>query len=944
MAKEALAGRLQRGFLLAFAAGAIGVLTTLSAVVIELASDFFADFRHGICVERVPGDTRPLWQATFGGGWRPYDRMRCCGGSGSVDLATQECRANSIIQHVTRKRLANPVRGIGHFGAAVPMPLGLVAAASRETFGAAGASTEIMRGEMLQERHEERRSGIAADEDSSGLRGGSGRSQRASHVTEAVSADAAAVRAHMSHLFGPDPTENWADEFPHEAVIPEAFRPIASLTEEVAEVAVNDGAVQTRTESAGSLAPTFEWVPWERVWSSRPAASVLIYVAGTGFFALLASLVTRHRPASRGSGIPEVKAAVAGFALPNSFRPETLLAKVLALSLCVGAGLAVGKEGPMIHIGACWGVLLAGPLSRLGQRYDGLPIDPMDLVCVGAAAGVSSAFGAPLAGVLFAVEELGTTMPTGLRYSTMLCAFGSAVTAAMTMKWLDLARTQRLTLFEVDYRQAWAPWEAIPFCLLGVLGGIFGGLFVLANEAVHRRRLRAEAEGSACWYFPSFITVGSGGGGGGSPAAGGYIRRGASQAAAMAWTLRIDGRVLEVVVLAVFTGLSNYPHLITRILMNDSIKALFLQCAEVPGAAALAPRDPLGFCGAHDTIPQLIGLIALLLGASLLRFAQTVVTVGALTPAGLFVPSLFIGGCFGRALGGVLKFAGMVGAGGALEPGIYAMVGAGAMLAGVSRLTLSLAVVLFELTGGLTYIVPFMMAVLIGKWTGDLVTDGRSIYDVHGELKGFTKVEPPEDVRLLNATLDDLLESSSEAETLAAAAGLRGAGDIEARQSVAAAACTPPVLWVQGSGRPPLGVLAEHARHAGLEGFAVVSVDAAGESEIMGWCDTERVLATCCGGASPASAKMPWVMLAGKQEQQVAQLIDRQAVVQLRSGCPLQTAYCVFEQSTHVRAVLTFDDVSRQYRTVTRELFRARLSHGCLRPQGSAQVLGHKVA
>merc|ERR1719265_2785022 len=115
----------------------------------------------------------------------------------------------------------------------------------------------------------------------------------------------------------------------------------------------------------------------------------------------------------------------------------------------------------------------------------------------------------------------------------------------------------------------------------------------------------------------------------------------------------------------------------------------------------------------------------LLLTAAILRFFQTVMTFGALVPAGLFVPSLFIGGCMGRLLGGFLKYLGLEGGEGSpIEPGIYAMVGAGSMLAGVARLTISLAVVLFELTGGLTYIVPFMLSVLIAKWVGDQITDG----------------------------------------------------------------------------------------------------------------------------------------------------------------------------------------------------------------------------
>ncbi len=54
-----------------------------------------------------------------------------------------------------------------------------------------------------------------------------------------------------------------------------------------------------------------------------------------------------------------------------------------------------------------------------------------------------------------------------------------------------------------------------------------------------------------------------------------------------------------------------------------------------------------------------------------------------------------------------------------ITPGIYAIVGSAAVLGGVSRMTVSLAVIMFELTGGLEYILPVMIAVIISKWVGD---------------------------------------------------------------------------------------------------------------------------------------------------------------------------------------------------------------------------------
>jgi len=908
-------GRWQKGVVLGFAAALIGLLTTMSGIVIEFASDMLADLRHGICVARLPGDTMPIWEATVAGGWRPYDRMRCCGGSASVDLATQECRALSIIKHSTRKRLANPVSHVTAFGAEV------IEVESTEPRWASGGASMISLG--TDEDVEIRRK-AKAQEDRLGEGGGSkssikseasqgrasktalaerlrGHIARAASVRERVGADAATVRSHMSHLFGPETGERWGEESPtfagagHES----------SFTEEFAEVAVNDGIAQTQTESAGSLAPVYEWVPWDRALRAHggSSAALLIYVIGTCLLALCAALVTRCRPAARGSGIPEVKATVAGFATPSSFHVKTLAAKVVALSFCVGAGLAVGKEGPMIHIGACWGAFLALPISRLARGTS--PIEETELICIGAAAGVAAAFGAPLAGVLFAVEELGTTLPTGLRYLTMLCAFGSAVVAALALKWMDLTRTQRLTLFEVDYKQAWAPWEALPFCFLGVCGGILGGAFVLANEAVHRRRLRAEAVGRSLWCLPSALDRVSFGG-----------------RLSLLGFFGVDVRVAEVVLLAMLTGLSNYPHTLTRMLQNDAIKSLFSQCppTELSGVSSIL-RDPVGLCGAQEDVAALWGLLRLLLGALMLRFLQTVATFGALTPAGLFVPSLFMGGCAGRALGALLRFAGLSGAQGVVEPGIYAMVGAGAMLAGVSRMTVSLAVVLFELTGGLTYVVPFMMAVLIAKWTGDAITDNRSVYDLHAELKGFTKVEMSDDVRILNATLMDL----------------------DAAEPPPAAA-----LWVT-SGCAKGSELAATSREAAGAGFAVVSLEASGEVEVLGWAQSSLVLALLSSASKDPACPLAsecaeqWFQM-GRQGRRspppgcsavgdLSRAVEPGGVVRVRGDCSLQAAYCVFRDCPGVRALVSIRGIGPEsLTTVTRETFMAQLAQKYMFP------------
>lgn len=64
-----------------------------------------------------------------------------------------------------------------------------------------------------------------------------------------------------------------------------------------------------------------------------------------------------------------------------------------------------------------------------------------------------------------------------------------------------------------------------------------------------------------------------------------------------------------------------------------------------------------------------------------------------------------------------------------ISPGIFAIVGAAAFLAGVSRMTISLCVIIFELTGELEYVLPHMITILVAKWTADALRK-ESVYDL----------------------------------------------------------------------------------------------------------------------------------------------------------------------------------------------------------------------
>lgn len=67
------------------------------------------------------------------------------------------------------------------------------------------------------------------------------------------------------------------------------------------------------------------------------------------------------------------------------------------------------------------------------------------------------------------------------------------------------------------------------------------------------------------------------------------------------------------------------------------------------------------------------------------------------------------------------------GPGTCIQPGVYGLVAAGSTMCGVTRLSVTLAVILFELTGSLDYVLPFSLAILVAKWTADAI-EPNSVY------------------------------------------------------------------------------------------------------------------------------------------------------------------------------------------------------------------------
>jgi CIC family chloride channel protein len=112
---------------------------------------------------------------------------------------------------------------------------------------------------------------------------------------------------------------------------------------------------------------------------------------------LVTFLITNFAPEARGHGAPEVMDAI--YYKEGVIRPVVALIKSLASALSIGTGAAVGREGPIIQIGAALG-------STLGQLIHMAPWQRITLVAAGAGAGIAATFNTPIGGVMFAIELL----------------------------------------------------------------------------------------------------------------------------------------------------------------------------------------------------------------------------------------------------------------------------------------------------------------------------------------------------------------------------------------------------------------------------------------------------------------------------------------------------------------------------------------------------------
>ncbi|KAF2239921.1 hypothetical protein EV356DRAFT_477317 [Viridothelium virens] len=428
---------------------------------------------------------------------------------------------------------------------------------------------------------------------------------------------------------------------------------------------------------------------WHR-WSFLLPINYLLYILISILFAFIsAQLVRSFAPYAAGSGISEIKCIIAGFVMQGFLGFWTLLIKSIGLPLAIASGLSVGKEGPSVHYAVCTGNVIA----QLFDKYKRNAAKMREILSATAAAGVAVAFGSPIGGVLFSLEEMSNYFPLKTMWRSYFCA----LVATAVLAGLNPFRTGALVMFQVKYDRDWHFFEIVFYIIIGIFGGLYGSFVMKWN-------LRAQA------FRKKYLTK--------------YA-------------------VLEACLLAGFTAIVCYPNMFLRIDMTEAMEILFRECeGEVV-------HEEL--CDIQNRWPMILSLAM----AAILRTFLVIISYGCKVPAGIFVPSMAIGASFGRMVGIIVQafhlafpdssfFSTCEPDVPCITPGTYAFLGAAAALSGIMHITVSVVVIMFELTGALTYILPTMIVVGVTKAVSDRFGKG-GIADRMIWFNGFPFLDNKED-------------------------------------------------------------------------------------------------------------------------------------------------------------------------------------------------------
>ncbi|XP_053619314.1 chloride channel protein 2 isoform X2 [Plodia interpunctella] len=409
-------------------------------------------------------------------------------------------------------------------------------------------------------------------------------------------------------------------------------------------------------------------------WVSLPVCLILF---AAGFVHIVAAQ-------SIGSGIPEMKTILRGVHLKEYLTFRALISKLVGLTATLGSGLPLGKEGPSVHIAS----MVAALLSKLVTSFQGIYENESrttEMLAAACAVGVASCFAAPVGGVLFSIEVTTTYFAVRNYWRGFFAACCSAIMFRLLSVWSGATPTVK-PLFPTTLPQDFPfdPQEFAVFVLLGIVCGLLAAFWVFLHRQyvlfMRNTKTLSNFLQKNRFIYPGFMTL---------------------------------------AVMSIFFPPGIGKYMAADLGNQGQVHALF---ANFTWGDALSAQQAAVV--SHFETPEVNYFGCLVIYFFSIYFLS-MVSCTLPVPAGIFVPAFKMGASLGRFTGEIMHYFCPLGVayGGHIQkilPGGYATVGAAAFTGAVTH-TVSTIVIVSEMTGQVTHILPVMAAVLAANAVASLL-------------------------------------------------------------------------------------------------------------------------------------------------------------------------------------------------------------------------------
>ncbi|XP_063061055.1 chloride channel protein 2-like isoform X2 [Engraulis encrasicolus] len=398
-------------------------------------------------------------------------------------------------------------------------------------------------------------------------------------------------------------------------------------------------------------------------------------------------------PQAAGSGIPEMKTILRGVVLKEYLTLKTFVAKVIGLTCALGSGMPLGKEGPFVHIASLCAALLSKFMSLFGGIYENESRN-IEMLAAACAVGVGCCFAAPIGGVLFSIEVTSTFFAVRNYWRGFFAATFSAFIFRVLAVWNKDEETIT-ALFKTRFRLDFPfDLQELPaFAVIGIASGFGGALFVYLNRLIVQFMRKQKTINKFLMkkrlLYPALVTL----------------------------------------LISTITFPPGFGQFMAGKLTQKESLVTLLDNRTWAKVGLAEEFDYIGNSQAwqHPQVNVFVTLVIFIV----MKFWMSALATTIPVPCGAFMPVFVIGAAFGRLVGESMAawFPDGIHTDGliySIVPGGYAVVGAAALSGAVTH-TVSTAVIVFELTGQISHILPIMIAVILANAVAQSLQP--SIYD-----------------------------------------------------------------------------------------------------------------------------------------------------------------------------------------------------------------------